>query len=351
MPGAQLGFSDQYELARGERADPDGTPGGRQPIVGGDAGTRVRRGSAVRTEVEVIAFHSGDKSNTVGARASPAGESCVAVGGLVYAHDRNVWAFRGIKEAYVKKMLDLGYHGIGQVLAIGEADARLIQRNLHASVGRPSLQVTGVCSGMVARKLRQYLRYVGIWGTPFGAPGVLPTPPLYDDDLGKQVNTRGWVMKRVAYSPPQASATAPRSLGSRILDSKAYPRPAPIAWTPPSELTPTREFPSTSGLSPERALGTRRVRSGLSGPVPDFRSGGPTIAGGAVRDEGRRLPAPKPGARVSAVLAETPVPKEARPTVKMQLRPPSRPRAVRLRIMSVSRGEAGARQRNPRGEA
>ena len=173
--------------------------------------TTPGRRAGLRNEVEVISFHKGVRQEVPALdRHRPPTDAVIAVGGLVYGLESGRWVYRGVKETCLRSKLEKGHTGIGQVLAINEADARVIQRNLHESLGTRTYRISGTCTGIVARMLRQYLKNIGSFG-------LRPHHPL---DFGRQLSTRGWVMQRNVYT------SAPPARGSRSLEAE---RPA---WMP-----------------------------------------------------------------------------------------------------------------------
>jgi hypothetical protein len=333
---------------------------GRAATSGGESTTVAPPRPGFRTEVEIIAFHRTHPANRPGGRSMPAGDAAIVVGGLAYGYEAGRWIFHGIREAYLSSMIKQGYTGVGQVLAIGESDARLIQRNLHASLGRRSFQIGGAVDGMVARKLRRYLRYLTTWGANFGAPGILPTPPLYHEDLGRQVNTRGWVMQRRLYSPK------PRSRAQTQ-------RPNRIPLLVPARLSSRRSgaaVASKKGAAVRRAPGAsqpispREIHDVLVRPVRNALANGRTIVDRAVEGLERRMPASRARTRVPPVaqrpeesepaprvtLASKPrVRSESRLTVRMQFRPPSQPRPLKLKLGRSDRSGGDATASKPSG--
>ncbi len=348
---------------------------GTTSLGGGTTATSLRPG--FRTEVEVLTF---PREPAEGLRdpnwPGPPPEAAISVGGLVYGVESGRWVFYGIRETYLKAKLDEGSACSGQVLAISDADARVIQRNLHASVGRRTYRLTGVCTGGVARKLRQYLKFMGTWG-------ARPVHPL---DLGRQVDTRGWVIQRKAYPaapprppPPPVRASRPRGgtfaparpRSALVPPVSAVPRTRTVA--PPAAATaaraaPARARPATAPAPATAALRAPQVPAprGLQGatrdaiikPIRAAVARGRALLGGAMRSGARPRAAPKPSAekaraprvprtlepRGSAATPRGEVPRagqgrpEARITVKMQLRPPSQAPPARPKGRAPKRG-------------
>jgi len=338
-----------------------GDPSPRRPDRGGAAFAYGSETTAVapwspgfRTEVEVIAFRWGDKDDPRGGLPFASEDAAIVVGGLVYGYEVGRWRFQGIKEAYVKSNLDRGYVGFGQVLAIRDSDANLIQRNLHASVGRRTFRIAGVCQGMVARRLRRYLTSLGNWGASAGAPGALPIHPL---DLRRQVDTRGWVMERTVYSStpgPQLTSAAqsqrpraglpqaPAQLAVGWLgDAFAFPKEAPTPRTPalarPSRPRDVRDAfvgPLRTALANGRAVVSKAVRR-LERQTPVVKARTHLSQGGEDPTASGRAASTTPGGKTQ-VRTESRVRSESRPTVRMQLRPPSRP-PLKLKVGGVER--------------
>ncbi|HEX9341074.1 MAG TPA: hypothetical protein VF992_07900 [Thermoplasmata archaeon] len=305
----------------------------------------------MRTEVEVITFHrAGDAKSAQGVE-----DAAIAVGGLVYGMEAGRWVYRGIKETYLKSRLKQGETGVGQVLAIGEPDAKVIQRDLHASLGLRTYRITEVCSGSVARKLRGYLKTIGNIGLK----------PLHPLDIGRQANTRGWVMQRNEYSSLSQLRAAPAVQIVRPERSHSpLPVRRPTSRGASSAVGNVRTVPFTEGTMissthEERWQATSRDVG--SAAVKAFRAlvaRGRTIIGGALRRRPKRATASTPGTVALKVTPDPATPGEGVPsvtlpaivvakpkvrpvplaTVRMRLRPLSRPPARKGKRSGIAQG-------------
>jgi len=308
----------------------------------------------LRTQIEILTFSGGDETTGAGLlRRTVHEEIAIGVGGLVYGFEKGRWVFRGIREAYLSSRWEQGRAGVGQVLDIDDADAKIVQRNLHASLGRRTYLISGVCSGGVARKLRQYLR------SGLGSAGLRPIHPL---DLGKQLDTRGWVVQRNAY-PAVQPAGQPAIQTPRLTPGPTPPPQSPATGEsrpgppkPEDGIAATAILPVARAPPNARRTGAGAVRAISRRLAMGFARGRTTIRD-AARALGKRtkpesVASPNPGRPAAseptgsrtvlpaAVAAGPRVRPPAHATVKMQLRPPSRP----------PRQKPGVPRRSARGE-